>query len=213
MQQQGYVPAVNAMNGNNRDWAGEITPPNRMGGGPDMGYAEDGMSGAEMRNGGMNNMGSSMNGMGSNMMNSMGGSMTGRDRMRTPGGSGMQMRDRQDAVLDMQNNLPDDVIESPASNAEVYAGSTKAMLRRNLGNYVVATFLVGTQNTVSWEGILYDVGNDYVTIYQPGRDRYIVNDIYSLRYTEFYDVRRRQLCDRLMREQGWDVEENRSPFG
>jgi hypothetical protein len=79
--------------------------------------------------------------------------------------------------LNMQNNLPDDVIESPMTNAEVYAGSTKAMLRRNLGNYVVATFLVGTQNTVSWEGILYDVGNDYVTIYQPGRDRYIVNDI------------------------------------
>jgi len=58
-----------------------------------------------------------------------------------------------------------------------------------------------------WEGVLYDVGNDYVTIYQPGRDRYIVNDIYSLKYTEFYDVRRRQLCDRLMQEQGWDVGE------
>ena len=206
MQQQGYVPAVNAMNGNNRDWAGEITPPNRMGGGLDAIYgapAENRLSGAEMRNGGMNGMGSSMNGM---------GGMTGRERMRTPG-SGTQMRERQDAALDMRSNLPDDVIESPTSNAEVYAGSTKAMLRRNLGNYVVATFLVGTQNTVSWEGILYDVGNDYVTIYQPGRDRYIVNDIYSLRYTEFYDVRRRQLCDRLMREQGWDVEENRSPFG
>ena len=107
--------------------------------------------------------------------------------------------------LNMQNNLPDDVIESPMTNAEVYAGSTKAMLRRNLGNYVVATFLVGTQNTVSWEGVLYDVGNDYVTIYQPGRDRYIVNDIYSLKYTEFYDVQRRRLCDRLIEEQGGDM--------
>ena len=113
--------------------------------------------------------------------------------------------------LDMQNNLPDDVIESPMTNAEVYAGSTKAMLRRNLGNYVVATFLVGTQNTVSWEGILYDVGNDYVTIYQPGRDRYIVNDIYSLKYTEFYDVHRRQLCDRLLEEQGMTMENQWSP--
>lgn len=113
--------------------------------------------------------------------------------------------------LNMQNNLPDDVIESPMTNAEVYAGSTKAMLRRNLGNYVVATFLVGTQNTVSWEGILYDVGNDYVTIYQPGRDRYIVNDIYSLKYTEFYDVRRRQLCDRLLEEQGMTMENQWSP--
>lgn len=197
MQQQGYVPAVNAMNGSSRDWAGEITPLNRMGGGADAGRGtptENDSFGAEMRNGGM------------------GSGMNGRERMRSPGG-GMQMGDRRDTTPDMRSGLPDDVIESPVSNAEVYAGSTKAMLRRNLGNYVVATFLVGTQNTVSWEGILYDVGNDYVTIYQPGRDRYIVNDIYSLRYTEFYDVRRRQLCDRLMREQGWDVEENRSPFG
>ena len=110
-------------------------------------------------------------------------------------------------TLQMQSGLSDDVIESLTTTAEAYAGSTKAMLRRNLGNYVVATFLGGTQNTVSWEGVLYDVGNDYVTIYQPGRDRYIVNDIYSLKYTEFYDVRRRQLCDRLMQEQGWDVGE------
>lgn len=206
-QQSGYVPAVNAMNGNNRDWAGEITPPGRMHGALDTGYggmSENGMgNGMEMRGGSMNSM---------NNMNGMGG-MNNMNASRGTARNGMQGRDRQEVTLDMQNNLPDDVIESPTSNAEVYAGSAKAMLRRNLGNYVVATFLVGTQNTVSWEGILYDVGNDYVTIYQPGRDRYIVNDIYSLRYTEFYDVRRRQLCDRLMREQGWDVEENRSPFG
>lgn len=127
----------------------------------------------------------------------------------------MQQRSMQSTMpgqqLNMQSGLSDEVIESPTTNAEVYAGSTKAMLRRNLGNYVVATFLIGTQNTVSWEGVLYDVGNDYVTIYQPGRDRYIVNDIYSLKYTEFYDVRRRQLCDRLMAEQGWDVGETWPP--
>ena len=41
------------------------------------------------------------------------------------------------------------------------------MLARNEGSYVVATFLVGTQGTVSWEGILYDVGNDFITIYPP----------------------------------------------
>lgn len=117
----------------------------------------------------------------------------------------------QEQTLQMHNGLSDDAVEAPVTEEEVYAGSTKAMLRRNLGNYVVATFLIGTQNTVSWEGVLYDVGNDYVTIYQPGRDRYIVNDIYSLKYTEFYDVRRRELCDRLMREQGWDVGETWPP--
>ena len=103
----------------------------------------------------------------------------------------------------MSNLLPSEVIESPTSMNEAYLGSLKAMLLRNKGNYIVANFLVGTQNTVSWEGILYEVGNDYVTIYQPGRDRYIVSDIYSLRYMEFYDIQRRELCNQLLRERGW----------
>ena len=86
---------------------------------------------------------------------------------------------------------------------EAQAGSWKALLSRNLGNFVVATFLIGTQGTVAWEGILYDVGNNYLTIYQAGRDRYIVCDIYSLKYIEFYDTNRRQMCDELLRQQGW----------
>lgn len=108
-----------------------------------------------------------------------------------------------DNGLQMSNQLPSEVVEAPVNMQEAYLGSLKAMLTRNKGNYIVATFLVGTQSTVSWEGILYDVGNDYVTIYQEGRDRYIVCDIYSLRYMEFYDTRRRQLCDRLLAEQNW----------
>ena len=76
------------------------------------------------------------------------------------------------------------------------------MLQKYVGNYVVATFLVGTQNTTSWEGILYDVGNDYMTIYQEGRDRYIVSDIYALKFIEFYDTRCRDICDEVLRS-GW----------
>ena len=89
-------------------------------------------------------------------------------------------------------------LNSPISVEEAYRGSLKAMLAKYIGTYVVASFLVGTQNTVSWEGILYDVGNDYVTIYQAGRDRYIVSDIYSLKFIEFYDTWRREMCDRIM---------------
>ena len=129
----------------------------------------------------------------------------------TPPVSGTASRPPMNGTLQMQNHLPSEVIESPTTANEAYLGSLKAMLLRNRGNYIVATFLIGTQNTVSWEGILYEVGNDYVTIYQEGRDRYIVNDIYSLKYMEFYDVQRRQLCDRLLMEQGWDRGENWSP--
>ena len=92
---------------------------------------------------------------------------------------------------DMQNSLPFDVIESPTTMEEARLGSLKAMLAKNLGNYVVATFLVGTQNMVSWEGVLYDVGNNYLVIYQEVRNRYIVADYYSLKFVEFYDLRNR----------------------
>ena len=104
--------------------------------------------------------------------------------------------------LSMRSDLPAEVVESPTTAGEAYMGSLKAMLNRNKGNYIVATFLVGTQNLSSWEGVLYDVGNDYVTIYQPGRDRYVVIDMYSLKYIEFYDTRRQQLCDQMLRERG-----------
>ena len=106
-------------------------------------------------------------------------------------------------LADMGNGLPVEVITSPTSTQEAYMGSWKALLSRYEGSYVVATFLVGTQNTVSWEGILFDVGNDYLTIYQESRDRYIVSDYYSLKFIEFYDVERRRRCAELLREDGW----------
>ena len=96
-------------------------------------------------------------------------------------------------TLDLRNNLPSEVITDPISVEEAYRGSLKAMLQKYVGNYVVAT---------SWEGILYDVGNDYMTIYQEGRDRYIVSDIYSLKFIEFYDTRCRDICDEVLRS-GW----------
>ena len=123
---------------------------------------------------------------------------TGRpmDGLRLSGASIMEDSSR----MDLRNHLPSEVINSPISTEEAYRGSLKAMLAKYVGTYVVASFLVGTQNTVSWEGILYDVGNDYVTIYQAGRDRYIVSDIYSLKFIEFYDTSRRELCNSIIRD-------------
>ena len=106
--------------------------------------------------------------------------------------------------LDLRNRLSVEVIDAPISAEEARLGSLKAMLSRNVGNYIVASFLVGTQNMVSWEGVLYDVGNDYLTIYQASRDRYIVSDYYSLKFIEFYDTERRELCNTILRENGWN---------
>lgn len=120
-----------------------------------------------------------------------------------PAGRRALMAATADAQLDLKNGLSPEVIEAPATAEEAEAGSWKAMLSRNLGNYVVATFLIGTQGTVAWEGVLYDVGTNYLTIYQPGRDRYIVSDIYSLKYIEFYDTTRRRMCDELLHQHEW----------
>lgn len=91
--------------------------------------------------------------------------------------------------LQMGTGMPNEMITAPTTVSEAYLTSLKALLNKNTGNYVVAAFLVGTQNLVSWEGILYDVGSDFITIYQAPRERYIVCDIYSLKFIEFYDTR------------------------
>lgn len=105
-------------------------------------------------------------------------------------------------TLDLETHQPIEVIEAPASMNEAFLGSLKAMLLRNRGNFVTATFLIGTQGTTAWEGILHDVGNDYVIIYQPGRRRYIACDIYALKYIEFYDTRQQDMCEQLLRQNG-----------
>lgn len=99
-----------------------------------------------------------------------------------------------DAQLQMKNSLPHEVVEAPITAEEAYKGSLKSLLNKNLGNFIVATFLVGTQGTTTWEGVLYDVGNDYLAIYQEARDRFIVGDIYSLKFIEFYDLKRERFC-------------------
>lgn len=105
-------------------------------------------------------------------------------------------------TLDLETHQPIEVVEAPTSMNEAFLGSLKSMLLRNRGNLVTATFLIGTQGTTAWEGVLHDVGNDYLIIYQPGRERYIACDIYALKYIEFYDTRRREMCETLLRQNG-----------
>ena len=113
------------------------------------------------------------------------------------------------ATLDLQTHQPIEVIEAPASMNEAFLGSMKSMLLRNRGSFVTATFLIGTQGTTTWEGILHDVGNDHIIIFQPGRQRYIACDIYALKYIEFYDTRERDACAQLLQQSGLNSDMNR----
>ena len=79
---------------------------------------------------------------------------------------------------------PDKIEESRTVDKMSY-NSWKGMLARNIGRAVVVSFLVGSQHTVVATGTLREVGNDYITIYHPGRSAYLTADLYSIRFVEF----------------------------
>lgn len=194
-QNHTYTPGMSGQTMDGRplsqlDWSAEITP------GPEnqtRPASDTGMGGMA---GGMDTAAE----MPTEMMGPSGGMMAqGRQMFPMNGEAPAQNGD----LTMRRTGLPDEVIEAPTTVDEAYRGSLKAMLNRYIGSYVVATFLLGTQGTISWEGTLFDVGNDFVTIYQEPRDRYIVSDIYSLKYIEFYDTKRRELCEALLRQNGW----------
>lgn len=111
-------------------------------------------------------------------------------------------------TLDLETHQPIEVVEAPTSMNEAFLGSMKSMLLRNRGSFVTATFLIGTQGMSTWEGILHDVGNDHIIIFQPGRQRYIACDLYALKYIEFYDTRERDACQQLLRQSGRNSQMN-----
>lgn len=72
-----------------------------------------------------------------------------------------------------------------SSAEQLLHSSWKSLMARNVGRSVVVSFLVGTRNTVVAQGILYEVGNDYIALYQPKDQSYISADLYSIRFMEF----------------------------
>ena len=65
-------------------------------------------------------------------------------------------------------------------------GSVQKVLTANIGQYVVMEFLIGTDNIVRKQGILYHVGTGYVVLFDDVVENYIVCDLYSIKFTYFY---------------------------
>ncbi|MDE6996746.1 MAG: hypothetical protein K2P04_02575 [Oscillospiraceae bacterium] len=82
----------------------------------------------------------------------------------------------------------------PADSEIAYQASLRSLLDRNTGYFVVATFQVGPNQPVTWQGILHSVGSDYVVIYQPDYERYISGDLYSLKFVQFHNVKGIPYC-------------------
>ncbi|MBO4914962.1 MAG: hypothetical protein J5449_07125 [Oscillospiraceae bacterium] len=83
------------------------------------------------------------------------------------------------------NSLPQDSFTQPMSASEAARNSWRALLARNVGRNVLVRFLMGTQNFITVEGELYEVGSDYIVIYQPLWDSHITADLYSVKFVEF----------------------------
>ena len=94
-----------------------------------------------------------------------------------------------DPGLNLRPNESLEEIENPQTAEEVYRGSLSAILQQNLGIYVICEFLVGTQNIVRKDGILYAVGINFVTLYQEESNSYVMCDLYSLKFVNFYNSR------------------------
>lgn len=74
----------------------------------------------------------------------------------------------------------------PTFDNEEMIGSIQRMLSENIGEYVVISFLIGTQEIVRKQGILYFVGRSFVTLFDDQAKNFIVCDIFSVKFVYFY---------------------------
>ena len=108
-----------------------------------------------------------------------------------------------DSLQNNQVNLrPENIssdITDPQTAEEIYRDSLNAVLRTNIGQYVVCEFLIGTNNTVLKDGIIYSVGVNFLTLYQEEENRYVVCDIYAVKFITFFNSRTRPRNVRIPR--------------
>lgn len=71
-------------------------------------------------------------------------------------------------------------------NTEEMRGSLQAILAENVGQYVVVEFLIGTQEILRKQGMLYFVGRSYITLYDEAANNFILCDIFSVKFVYFY---------------------------
>ena len=61
-------------------------------------------------------------------------------------------------------------------------------LQQHLGKYVQIYFVVGTQQNAQRDGILNEIGTNFLVIREVGSNRLIVCDLYSVKFVNIYDL-------------------------
>lgn len=71
-------------------------------------------------------------------------------------------------------------------DSEEMRGSMQMILSENIGQFVVIEFLIGTQEIIRKQGMLYFVGRSFVTLYDEMVNNFIICDIFSVKFVYFY---------------------------
>ena len=74
--------------------------------------------------------------------------------------------------------------EGPPTTTDI--GYTPAYLKTQIGKRVKIEFLIGTNLLIDREGILEDVGINYVIIKEAETDDLVLGDLYSIKFVKFY---------------------------
>ena len=74
----------------------------------------------------------------------------------------------------------------PVFDSEEMKGSIQMILSENIGTFVVIEFLVGSNEMIRKQGLLYFVGRSFVTLYDEAANNFLVCDIFSVRFVYFY---------------------------
>lgn len=74
-------------------------------------------------------------------------------------------------------------------NTLSFQGSMQQVLQENVGKYVIVEFLIGTNGLTSRQGLLYYVGTQFLVLLDEFESRFIVCDIFSVKFVTFLEGR------------------------
>lgn len=69
-----------------------------------------------------------------------------------------------------------------------FQGSMQQVLQENIGSYVLVEFLIGTNSLELRQGILYSVASQFLVLFDDLNLRYVVCDIFSVKFVTFLVV-------------------------
>ena len=71
-------------------------------------------------------------------------------------------------------------------DSEEMLGSIQNILAKNIGNYVVIEFLIGTDQIHRKQGQIFHVGTSYITLYDDINANFLLCDIFSVKFVYFF---------------------------